>query len=69
MVIKAPILIYYKQDFKTIVKTDFSYYINSNVLSQLGENKLLYPIAFFSKNLNPIQYNYEIYDKKLLTII
>ena len=69
MVIEVPILAHYKQSFKTIVETDFSDYVNSRVFSQLGKNKLLYPIVFFSKNLNPVKCNYEIYDKELLAII
>ena len=35
----------------------------------MGEDRLLHPIAFFSKNLNPVECNYEIYDKELLAII
>ena len=69
MIIKAPILIYYKQSFKTIVETDFFNYINSEVFFNLRENELLYLIVFFTKNMNPTEYNYEIYDKKLLAII
>ena len=30
---------------------------------------MLHPVAFFSKNLNPAECNYEIYDKELLAII
>ena len=69
MVTEAPILAHYKQGLKTIVKFDSSDYISNGVLSQLRKNGLLYPIAFFSKNLNPAQYNYKIYDKELLAII
>ena len=66
---KAPILAHYKQGVKTIVETNSSDYVSSGVLSQLGDNVLLQPVAFFSKNLNPAECNYEIYDKELLTII
>ena len=69
MVIKALILAYYKQDVKTIVETDSSDYVNSRVLSQLGDDGLLHLIAFFSKNPNPTECNYEIYNKELLAII
>ncbi len=37
--------------------------------SLLGEDGLLHLVAFFSKNLNPVECNYEIYDKELLAII
>ncbi len=69
MVTKAPILIYYKQGIKTIVETNLSDYISSGVLFQLGDDRFLYSIAFFSKNLNPSECNYKIYDKELLAII
>ena len=69
MVIKAPILAHHKQGIKTIVETNSSDYVSSGVLSQLGDNGLLHPIAFFSKNLNPAECNNEIYNKELLAII
>ena len=69
MVIEVSILVYYKQSLKTIVETDFSNYFSYRVLFQLGKDGLLYPIAFFSKNLNLIESNYTIYDKELLAII
>ena len=69
MVTKAPILTYYKQGLKTIVKTNFFKYISSRIFFQLGKNRLLYPIAFFSKNLKLAKCNYKIYDKELLAII
>ncbi len=69
MVTKTPILAYYKQNVKTIIKTDSFDYINSGVFSQLGDDGLLHPIPFFSNNLNLVECNYEIYDKELLAII
>ena len=69
MVTEAPILSHYKQSLKKIVETDSFDYVSSGVLSQLGEDGLLYFVAFFSKNLNSAECNYEIYDKELLAII
>lgn len=51
------------------MKTDFSNFIDSRVLSQLGGDGLLNPIAFFSKNFNSTKCNYMIYDKELFAII
>ena len=68
-VTKAPILAHYEQVVKTIVEINSSNYVSSGVLSQLGDNKLLHPIAFFSMNLNLAKCNYEIYNKELLAII
>lgn len=69
MVTKALIFAYYKYDVMTIIETNLSNYINIVVFSQLDNNKLLYTIAFFFKNFNPIKYNYEIENKDLLAII
>ena len=69
MVTKVLIIVHYKQSLKTIVETNSSDYINNRVSTQLRENRSLHPIIFFSKNLNSIKYNYEIYNKKLLVII
>lgn len=54
---------------KTIVKKNLFDYVSSRVLSQLGNNELLYPIVFFSKILNLAECNYEIYNKEWLAII
>ena len=69
MITEAPILAHYKQGLKTIMETDSSDYVSSGILFQLEEDGLLHPVTFFSKNLNPAEYNYEIYDKELLAII
>lgn len=69
MVTKALILAHYKQGVKKIVETNSFNYVSSKNFSQLGDNKLLYPIAFFFLDFNPAKYNYEIYDKELLAII
>ena len=69
MVSKVLILAHYKQGVKTIVETNSSHYVSRGVFSQLDDDGLLHPIAFFSKNLNPTKCNYEIYNKELLAII
>ena len=69
MVTEVPILAYYKQGIMTYVETNLPDYVSSRVFFQLGDNRLLHPIAFFSKNLNLAEYNYKIYNKELLAII
>ena len=69
MVIKVLILTHYKHSLKTIVETDFFYFVNSRKFSFLRKNRLLHSIIFFFKDLNPIKSNYEIYKKELLVII
>lgn len=69
MFIEALILIYYKKNLKTVVKTNLSYYVSNKVVFQYDLDRLLYLIIFFKKNLNQIKFNCEIYNEKLLAII
>ena len=52
-----------------MLETDSSDYVNGGILSQADDDGVLYPVAFYSKNLLPAEYNYEIYDKELLAIV
>lgn len=55
---------------KTVyIKVDSSDYISGGIIMQKDENGKLYPVAYFSKKLNPAECNYTIYDKELLAII
>lgn len=65
MITKAPILSYYNQGLKTIVETNSFDYVSSRIFFQLEKNELLYPITFFSKNLNHVECNYKIYNKEI----
>ena len=53
----------------SVIEADLSDYITRGILSQYNENGVLYPIVYFLKRLNPVKYNYEIYNKELLAII
>lgn len=63
------VMTHYKQILRTIVETDSYDNISSRVFSSLDKDELLYIVAFFPKNLNSAECNYEIYDKELLAII
>ncbi len=54
---------------KAILKTNFSNYVNDEVLSQYDDEDILHSMIFYSKNMILAECNYEIYDKELLTII
>jgi len=54
---------------EAILETDFSNYVNGEVLSQYDDEGILHSVAFYSKNMVSAECNYEIYDKELLTII
>ncbi|KAH9270155.1 hypothetical protein BASA83_007669 [Batrachochytrium salamandrivorans] len=49
-----------------ILETDASDYAISGVLSQYDDSNTLRPIAFYARQMNSAEQNYEIYDKELL---
>jgi len=54
---------------EAILKTNFSNYVNDEVLSQYDDEDILHSVIFYSKNMISAECNYKIYDKELLTII
>ena len=66
---EAPVLIHFDRNKQCYLETDSSDHVNGGVLSQIGDDGELHPVAFFSKNMSPAECNYEIYDKELLAII
>ena len=63
------IFIYFDSDLECVFEADLSDHAQRDVLLQYDKNDVLYSIAFFSQKLNAVESNYEIYNKKLLTII
>jgi len=52
-----------------ILEIDASDYVTAGVLSQYGDDGLLYPVAYYSKKFLAAECNWEIYDKELAAII
>ena len=65
----ASVLAHFNSNREVLVETDASDYVSAGVLSQRDEEGVLYPVAFFSKKHSSAECNYEIYDKKLMTIV
>ena len=63
-----PVLALPRREGKFRVETDASGHAIGGVLSQEQEGKWK-PIAFLSRTIQPVERNYEIYDKKLLAIV
>jgi len=66
----APVLVS-PQDLEPFcIETDSLDFTSGAILSQQlpGEEKW-HPVAFYSKSLSPVEWNYEIYDKEMLAII
>jgi len=52
------------------IKADSSDFASGAVLSQqLPREEKWYPVAFYSKSLSPVEWNYKIHDKEMLAII
>ena len=66
---KGPILQHFNPDLETWIETDASDYVVAAVLSQIGPDEKLHPVAYMSKKMSPAECNYEIYDKELLAIV
>ncbi len=68
-IIEVFILAHFDSKKQTYIKSDSSNFVFAKILSQMRKNDELHFVIFFSKNLASIECNYEIYDKKLLTIV
>ena len=60
---------HFNQSCELYLKTDFSDYVNSDVLLQKNDDSVLHLVTFYNKNLLSVECNYKIYNKVLLTII
>ena len=69
MFITIPILQHFNPNWMSIVKANLFNYITGGILSQYNKDRILYPVIYFLKRLNPAKYNYKIYNKELLVII
>jgi hypothetical protein len=63
------VLVHFDETKLTKLETDASDDVVSEALSQMTNEDEWHPVAFFSKTMNPAQYNYFIYNKKLLAIV
>ena len=68
-VLKTSIFCHFDRKKQCYLKIDSSNIVNDEMFSQKQKNDLLHSVAFFFKNMNSVECNYEIYDKKLFAII
>ena len=66
---KAPILHHFDPELPIYLYTDASGFACSGILCQYGEDKLLHPVAFWSRKSNPAECNYDIHDREMLAIV
>ena len=65
----APVLAYFNPDLETWVESDALDYVIAVMLSQKHPDGILRPVAFMSKKVSPVEFNYKIYDKEFFAII
>src|SRR5882724_4308203 len=66
---QAPILEHFNPDNTIVVETDASDYAITAIISQISPNDgNIHPIMFYSCSMQPVELNYEIYNKELLAI-
>jgi RNase H-like domain found in reverse transcriptase len=52
------------------IEADSSNFVTGSVLSQQSDNDLKWhPIAFYSKSLNAVKWNYNTHDKEMLAVL
>ena len=62
-------LAHFNSNREVLVEADASDYISAEILSQRDEKGVLHLVAFFLKKHSSAEYNYEIYNKKLIAIV
>ena len=67
--ILAPIMAHWDPDRATVLEADCSGYSIGACLSQVDDEGLLRPVAYFSRKLSPAESNYPIHDKEMLAIV
>jgi hypothetical protein len=63
------ILRHFDLDRSIIIEIDVFDYVSNDILSQYDDEEVLHFVIYFLKKHNSTECNYEIYDKKLMTII
>ena len=65
----APILVLWDPGRPTRIEVDASGFATGGALLQKHEDGLWHPVAFRSASMQPVERNYEIYDREMLAII
>jgi transposase InsO family protein len=66
--VDAPVLIQADRSKPFIIETDASEWAIGMVLLQLGEDRILHPVAFDGRKLTGAELNYPVHEKELLAI-
>jgi len=70
VVTTAPVLVSPQDSESFHIEADSSDFASKAIFSQqLPREEKWHPVAFYSKSLSPVERNYEIHDKEMLSII
>ncbi|KAM3065105.1 hypothetical protein ACMFMG_012250 [Clarireedia jacksonii] len=68
MLTSAPLLQHYNHNLPCMLETDASDGVVASMLSQKHSDNW-FPVAYFSKTMQPAELNYEVHDKEMLAIV
>jgi hypothetical protein len=66
---KKPILKIYQSRLLIRVKIDVLDFVLGICIVQRHNNRIWYPVMYYSKKITPLELNYNIYNKELLAIV
>lgn len=66
---KAPILRHFDPERRIRIETDASIHAIGAIISQLSDDGLWHPIAYWSRKMIPAETNYDTFDQELLAIV
>jgi len=67
--VREPILQHFDPERPVTIETDASDYAIGAICSQPDDNRILHPVAYYSRKLKDPEQNYDIHDKELLAIV
>ena len=65
----TPILSHFDQERSALIETNASNFAIGTVLSQKFEDGKIHPCVFLSGKLSPAEFNYDVFDKEMLSIV
>jgi hypothetical protein len=68
-IVSATVPRHFNPERKIIVETNVSNFVIAGVLLQYDDDCIFHSVTYFSRKHLPVEINYGIYDKELLTII
>ena len=65
----APMLVHYNPSLRNRLETDASAFALAAIFTQLQDDQIWHPVAFWSRKMIPAETRYEVHDQELLAIV